>query len=271
MGRRKGKMISKFLVLATIAVAGIQGTILKRELKTGETSKYEVRCTRTSGPEDGTHDPFTMTASWNAVYTIGNVDSEKGAELTVNVADFKLDTEMEMPGGPPPATRSITATVSSKGAIKQKEPGTPNVTGLGWMGLDYIELPNAEVKVDDTWDMVLPQTLGLGDDVTAKVKLKGEQDFGGQPAWNVTIDAKDLKFASKVKVRIGGPDADEREAKMQGSGNVHVEALIDKTTGRVLSLTQKTHRVQTLDMGDGMEQPPMVIDDVATMKLKKAG
>jgi hypothetical protein len=259
----------KLAAVAALAAIGLfDGTLLKRDLKTGETTAYEVKCTRTSGTEDGSRDPHSMTATWNAVYTLGTVDADKGAELTVNISDFKMQTDMEMPGGGPPATRTAHATVSPKGGITQKEPNSPNMTGAGWLGMDSIELPNTDVKIGDTWDITLPQTLGMGEKVPAKAKLEGEQDFAGHAAWKVTVEAMKLKFANKAKVRFGGPDAEEKEATVEGTGNVHVEALIEKATGRVLSLTQKTHRVQTLSVVDGMDQAPMVIDDVATMKMK---
>lgn len=253
----------KTLAIAALAVASLQGSVLKRILNEGDTTKYEVKCTRTSESEQG--GAHTMSASWNASYTLGKVDSEKGADLTVKIENFKLDAEFQMPQTPP-ATRTASATVTPKGAIVQKEPNTPNTTGGGWLTIDYIELPNADVT---SWDMTLPKSMGFGEKVSVKAKLDGEQEIAGKKAWKVKIEAKDLKFSNPVQVRFGSADSPVREGKVSGTASLTVEALVDKANGSVLSLTQKVHRVQTLELeGADMEQPEMTIDDVATMKIK---
>lgn len=261
------------LALLTTLTHANDGTLLRRELKAGSTDEYVVKCVQTTVPGEGVPgDPHTVKINWNAAYHVDTVDPEKGAVLKVNVTDFSFTAEGAHVGAMPPKTRTAKGTLSVRNKIDAKTEGdNPLATNLMWLLTDFIELPEKEVSVGDTWDVTLPPSIPLGQaKVTLPAKLAGEDTFEGHPVWVVTVEKKGVSTENKVKLQLG-PTGETREGKITGKADVSMKVLLEKGTGRTLQVTSKVHASQEMEIEDSPAPTPSTIDYTSTMKLKGAG
>jgi hypothetical protein len=259
------------LALATAMFTTTDGTLLRRELKAGATDEYEIRCTQTTTPGEGLPgDPHSVKVSWKAAYGIESLN-DKGAVLKVDVTDFTFTAEGANASPDIPKTRTVKGTIDSRNRIDAAEPAPrPGTTTQLWLVTDAVEFPEKEVNVGDTWETTLPASIPLGEKkTTLTAKLSGEESYEGKSAWVVTMEKKNVPTENRVKLRIG-PTGETKEAKFVGKADVSIKALIEKGTGRTLTITTKVHANQELIVPDAPAPTTSVIDYVGTMKLKPA-
>ena len=216
-------------------------------------------------------DPNTFTATFDATYTVGDVDPEKGAAVNIDIRGFKISGTMQG-AFKLPETQQLSGRIDLLNHIKlslQKDvyPATQ------WLMLDSVELPATEIKVGDTWPITLSGGAYFGEKTPAIAKLEGEKDFNGTSAWSISIDLPKFSYKQKTQVVISTTgdvkDGDRHDATLSGSGNFHCDALVEKGTGRVLSLYERSHLTQNMESEALPDQPAQIVDYVASMKMKR--
>jgi hypothetical protein len=133
---------------------------------------------------------------------------------------------------------------------------------------DFLPFPEKEIAIGDTWDVTLPTSIPLGGTkITLPAKLAGEETYEGVNAWVVTVEKKGVATENKVKIRMGDIT---KEGKITGKANISIRALIEKGTGRTLSVTSKVQSDQEMSIEDGIAPTPSSIEYTSTMSLKVA-
>ncbi len=123
-----------------------------------------------------------------------------------------------------------------------------NLIGGAW--LQFCVLPEQAVKVGDAWDYVVPKQPVYGDkEFTLKAKFTGEKTVAGAQAWVMTLDGvlpMDMDLATLM-----GNDAGESAtegARLTGPVEFHMEAAIEKATGRLLEAKATGKGKQSVDI-----------------------
>jgi hypothetical protein len=260
--------LTSALALAALATLTPQSTLLRRDLKSGA-DRYEVKISSTTTPPEGSpSEPHTVKVTWSAVYKLGDLDADRNATLEVAVTDFTFGGEgVHFQGGEPPKTRTAKTLIDERNRINPKNAVLKPMESSNqlWLVTDHIPFPEKEVKVGDTWEVTLPTNTVLGAKVALQAKLAGEEDFQGQKAWVITAEGKGIKTKQPVKISMGG---DPQDATVTGVANATIKVLVEKSTGRTLSLTAKVHNEQQLEFEGAPAPTPSTVDYTATMTLK---
>jgi hypothetical protein len=262
------------LALGSLALGSVGlttgGTTLRRELKLGTKDEYEVRCAMITTPSEGLPgDPKSVKASWDAAYSIEDVDGEKGARLKVEIKNFALVSEGDFVRSNQAKERTVTALLDSRNRVSpiSSTDLKPSFT-QNWLPTDLLEFPEKELSIGDTWDVTMAPSMVLGNSkLVLPAKLTGEETYEGRNAWVVTIEKKGVARESKMQFRLNG-GGETKDGKIVGKLDVSVKILIEKATGRTLLMTGKIRGSQHVELPDIDEQPPTNIDYSATMKLK---
>jgi hypothetical protein len=218
-------LFSNISLVAAAVLSSQSGSLLRRDLKAGSTDVYDVKCSTTTVPGAGAPgEPRTIKATWTAAYKVGRAQANGPATLEVNTTDFEVGGPgIRFAAGPPPKTRNVKCSLDPRNRINPK---SSESSTFQWLLADFIELPERQVRIGDTWNVTLPESNFIGQSkTTLKAKLVGEQAVGGRKAWVVAIEGKNVPSHQKVQIRMGGMSGDAKEATISGKVDVSIKAL----------------------------------------------
>lgn len=254
----------KSLALLALTLAAVQQPTLLRRTFTADTIdtyKIEDRVDQTSTSALG-QVPMTIVSSRTYALKTTTVDAAAGtarfeATTTVDKLDVTGPASGAMGQKPKPFTqkgkidlrgRMVFDPAASTDALATLMSGTQGTVAAG----TFVELPERTVKVGDSWDVVVPKAPFLYDgDQHLTATLTGERTVDGAPAWVVAIkgtvktdvDTSKLPSGKGVETPMGTVTV-----HLKGQVDLAGEGLVDKATGKTLSMTTKGVTKTTIDL-----------------------
>ena len=270
------------LALFTVALAGQDAVTLRRTLKEDSTETYssESKGTQSIDIPGAGNQETTITTKATYVVKVGKTDATKGTtELSITHTVDSIDAEGagadQAKVIPKPFTQ--TGTIDSRArlvfdysklTILQALAGVDN--GQGGLTL---ELPEAAVKVGDTWDVTVPKgPTTYNEDQKLTAKLTGDKMVGDKSAWVVSLSGK-IKMDMDSSKFAEDPDPGTNpmatlKFHLTGGMDLSGECLVDKTTGIVLRSESKSKgdgKIEIPSMGATLD---MTLSGTSTITLK---
>ncbi len=276
---------------ATIALLGFtpqdEGVLLRRDLTKVGTDNYrmdmKVAQTIQLGSMGMGDMPIDISSAMKLGFKVGDQDPEtKKSPVDITMSDIKFDLQGipggggGMGGGMPEMPKEI----KSKAKIDERNrftdiqnipiPGQNPQMGQMMMMMGgssnpltgfLIEFPEKAVKFGETWDVKMPKNPMLGNqEIVLKATLVGEKEFMGEKAYEISMTgsfplkvdfAEMMKNNPEMQGMMGGMN-------MQMSGKMEMRSvyLVQKGTGKTLSmesLTKSSQRLDLPDMGQGFD------------------
>lgn len=238
----------------------------------------KLRRTFTAGSEDNY--AFTFTSNNSMETPQGNMDFKvKGSNAFIvkykDVKDGSADVEMvtkdmkmETEGGPEmgnmgdnmPKEMIVTGKLDSRNRLSSAKAGAgmnPMVQMMlsnlsSTSGGYFIEFPEADVKIGDTWDIVLPKFSDKGG-VEGKMTAKLVADKGNAYQIDVSGDVPlKVDMAELMKNDPNAAGAGGLEMVMTGTMKTTYTVMVDKSNGKALSIDGKvdsTMKMEITNMG----------------------
>lgn len=289
MLKRSIGIVSIGLVALSMAATTQDAVTLRRALSEGTTDVYRIQSVSDFSLELPGQEPMGMKSDMSATYTmkIGKVDAEKGvADLEAVTSDIELKIESPMGGGDgaePPKEIRTTGKIDSLG--RQTEMKIQGVTGEMLMvmgassmtGESFFTFPEKAVKAGDTWEVLTPKVPMLGNkEHKLTAKFVGEEAYESVKAMKVTVTGTipmDVNIAEMIK-QMGAEDPtggmmDSLQPMLRGNIAVVSTALLDKATGRALSIETTMDLKTRMEVGGGSMTANAPGKAKTTMKLKK--
>lgn len=257
---------------------------LRRKLEAGaeDTYKYEFKSSQTvAGMMGGSDMPFDMSGSMlMTVKQLRLIEEGAKADLKVKMSDFKLDlgqfqdmAQGQM--GQMPENLEFACQLDGRNRISSLSMPTGSaqmrmmMSQMNTFATMFIEFPEAPVKVGDSWEVTFPKNPMTGDkEVKLKATLSGTKEYEGKSVLVVKMAGtipvnmdvgKMLESDPSMGATMGG-----MKMLMTGKMDMNAEALIEKETGRTLSmdtLMQSTQKMEIPDMG-------MAVDMIGSTAMK---
>lgn len=290
---RSKALIFSFLAVAAVSFAAVQDAVqLRLTLTEGDKHEYTVTMTGNNSvevPSMGAMD-MGINGSVTQVVKIGKVDAEKGdAEVEIISSNMKMEltgpmAEMAQMGQDSmPKESSVVGRITNRYRVNDMKMKNVNMQQMlamsSSMGVQpFIELPEAAVKAGDTWNVVWPKNPMMSDkDATLKATFKGDGELEGKKGNWVTLTGQ-----VPMNVNVGkmmeemakqNPGADPTggmpvmNMTMAGTIDVDMNAVLDKSTGRVLALVSVLKTKSKMELTDMQ----MTLDSGGTMTVKMVG
>jgi hypothetical protein len=238
-------------LLATVALAAQDGTLLRRALKVGEEDSYTLTSkTVTTVELPGGMGEQEIQFNQKSSYKVKTVKlTEKGADVETTSQVEEFDAE-GMPGMADmeqlkrPVTLKGTLDAQNRLRVVTEAAANPMSMMMGSQtsgaGTAFVELPDGPVKVGDTWQVEMPKSpLMEAQKVTSR--LAGEKVHNGRPVWIVIIEGKlDLKMGPMELPGDGGNPMAGQRISIQGEMLLNSEGLVDKETGKTVRMESKS-------------------------------
>jgi hypothetical protein len=257
--------------------------IIKRELKENAATDYKMEFTFkqviTSEMLGGEQD-FSVVGSMKYSEKTAKYDAEKKLldyNLLMSNMKFELGGFAEMLRGmldQMPKEYKLTGTINDRNQPVFLKPDAKsaqldlimNMIGATWaQSLAYPETP---VKIGDTWTVTWPKSqIFGGKEAKLTGKLKGEKTVNEVPALVILVDGT-LPLSLQLNALAGGDGGDAESgqgATLSGPLLWHMEATVDKATGKVLEVVVKSSSTDLKIELSG--QPPMPVKGENTIKL----
>ncbi|KAA0228606.1 hypothetical protein FCG40_03510 [Fimbriimonadia bacterium ATM] len=274
------------LLAAGFALATQSGDqfTLRRKLEAGaeDVYKFEFKSSQTiAGMMGGGDTPFDMSGSMlMTVKQLQLIEEGAKADLKVKMSDFKFDFGQfqDMAQGQMaqmPEKLEFACKLDGRNRISSVDMPTGSaqmqmmMNQMNTFSTMFIEFPEAPVKVGDSWEVTFPKNPMTGDkEVKLKAVLSGTKEHEGKTVLIVKMTGaipinmdigKMLESDPNMGAAMGG-----MRMLMTGTMEMNAEALIEKETGRTLSmdtLMQATQKMEIPDMG-------MAIDMVGNTAMK---
>jgi hypothetical protein len=252
------------LALSALAVATPQaGSLLRRTLKADTVDTYTIvdHTTQTVKSPLG-ETPVTASSTRTLALTTKSVDTAAGtAAIEATTTYDKLEADGPaadvMKAKPGPLTqkgkidvrgRITFERVAQSGGIGTLLSGSESTLSAG----SFVEFPEKPVQVGDSWDMIVPKSPMLSDvDQKLTAKLTGEKDFDGVPVWVVSVrgviktamDSSKIPGAKPIQSPLG-----PSTIRITGQDDITGEGLVEKSTGRTLSMALKAQSKKTIEV-----------------------
>lgn len=263
MMRMNRTLVLAGLALTTVALAGQDGTLLRRTLKENSTDTYkiEAKVKQTANiPNQGEQETNITTAATYVLKT-DSVDADKGV-AKISLSRTVDSIEADGPAGealksnmPKPTTTK--GTLDVRGNLEM-EKGKMTTAQAMMAAQDaggnpcIMVLPEKAVKVGDTWTIKVPKgDMTYPEDQTITAKLVGDKKYKDKDVWvisttgTVKIDVDTAKFPDD-------PDATGPMANMKmhftGPSEMTGETLVEKATGKTLYAEVKTKATQKIEI-----------------------
>lgn len=267
---RTTMLIGAGLVTA-VAMAATQGVLLRHNFATDMQDVYKVDMTmkqKISIPSMGDQD-LDMKGSMKYALKYGASDSATGkSDLTMNISDMKFDltgpmAEMANMGDQLPKEMKLKAKIDGRNRVSDLKAEGANMqmmmmSGAGsMMSSLFIEFPEKEVAVGDTWDVKIPKNAMTGNEETIlKATLVSEKEVDGKKIWVLGMTGKIPTKLDMAELMKGQPDPSGgamagMEMVITGTTDLKAEAQVDKATGKTLVITT------TMKMKNQMEMKSM--------------
>jgi len=277
----KKRMVLGFAALAALAMAK-GGVLIRHTFASGSTEVYKVTmnmANKIAIPSMGDQD-MSMTGGMTYTMSYGAADEKTGkSDLKMKITDLqmKIDSamgDMSQMMGEMPKEMLLNGKIDSRNRLSDlKADGQAAMmmmsgTNSATMGL-FIEFPEKEVNIGDTWEVVLPKNPMTGNlEAKLTAKLEGEKDVEGKPVWIVSMAGQVPMKVDMAELMKNQPDptggaASGMEMVITGTIDLKSTALVDKATGKTLSMTTDMKNKQTMDM----TSMGMSIDMNGTMKI----
>jgi hypothetical protein len=254
-------------LLALVALAGAatqEGSPIRRALKAGTVDTYKVTETvdqLVSSPAGDT--AMKIVSEKTYVLKTAAVDEAAGiAKIEATTTVDKMEAQGPASGmlGEKPGPATQTGKIDVRGRMTfDRTPTSESLTSFlsgtastAMAGM-FIELPERSVKVGDSWDIVVPKSpLLFGNDQKLSAKLEGERTLeDGTAAWVVSvkgplmlaIDSAAIPGAKPIETPVG-----PTTVTIQGKADLVGEGLVEKSTGRTLSMTSKGTSSSTINL-----------------------
>ncbi len=274
---RKTIAISALAALAIVVyAAGQDPVLLRKTLKLDATETYKVTMSGTQSVDVPSMGPMDMgfNGSYNWIFKTTSVDTAKNeAEVDVTMKDLKFEMTgpMQMPDAPAPKDVTSKMKVDSRYKITQSKLAGQNMQMMIAMGAagaisPFIELPEANVKVGDTWVVTIPKSIMIGDlDVKLNASFAGEGNIEDKKGYKLEMSGQlpvnmDLTKIMEEMAKSGndpsGGMMDGMKMTMTGKMDVKVVSIVDKATGMVLASTVTVGSDMNVNLVDmGMTMP----------------
>ncbi len=258
----KGNLSSAALAIGlfgTVAFAGVGQTLLRRQLTEGLTEKYQIDMKMTTVlemPGGLGEQELGITSSAEMDMTIGKMNWQiPGAQVETVTRVTKMEAEGMMAGAigdklPPPMKVKGTLDIFGRLRPLQSEDSGFELGQLQSLsfGMMTLQLPERPVKIGDSWPVMIPKSPLTKKNQFITATLKGEQ--GG--SWLVALNGTYKLEMDPREIAGGeGPTAALAGQKVSVKGDVVVEGegVLDKLTGRTMSLRTKTDTKQAATIG----------------------
>ena len=206
-------------------------------LTIGSTRTYVLKTTKV--------DEGAGTARFEATTTVDKLDATgpaaamAGEKPKPTTQAGKIDVRGRMTYDPAPASDPLAGLLSG-------------VQGAGSAGT-FVEFPEKAVKIGDAWDIVVPKNPYVyGEDQRLTATLTGERELDGKPVWVVAVKGT-LRTAvdtTKLPPLKGGDPASNIALRLLGQVDLTGEGLVDKASGKTVSMTSKGIMKMTIDLAD---------------------
>ena len=252
------------LALLLMLSARPQGeTSLRRTLKEGSVDTYTViDKVQQTVTVQGAQIPQAISTTKTYVLRTKAVDAAAGSaavEATTTFEKIEGDGGMVKALGDKPAPTTQTGKIDVRGRLTlDKGPGGESLQSLlgGTQATaaagTLLELPEKPVKIGDKWDIVIPKgPLVFDKDQRIVATLVGEREVEGVAVWVVSIRGvvRTAVDSSKVPgVKPLDTPMGATSVKIQGEVDLTGEGLIEKATGRTVSMESKGPSKSTIEL-----------------------
>lgn len=255
------------LALFSLALLAPQGeTTLRRKLEAGKVDTYKIE-SRVAQTVKGPTGDIPMTIKSTSTYLLKTVKVDEAAgtatvETTTTVDKLDADGPMgqAMAGQKPkPVTQTgkldvrgrLTFDKSAGAGMSEFLSGAQAASSAG----NFVEFPEKPVKIGDTWDIVVPKSpMLLDQDQKLTAKLVGEKDLDGVAVWVVSLTGtlKTAVDSSKLPKEAQPQDSPMGPMTILLKGEIALtgEGLVDKATGKTLSMVTKGLSKANIDLPD---------------------
>lgn len=202
--------------------------------------------------------PVNIVAQKTMVLKTVKFDAAAGnaqIETTTTTDKQTADGQVAALLGDKPAPSTLTGKIDLRGRVTlDGSPRTEAMNNLlsGSTGPEFashfIEFPEKAVKIGDAWDVVVPKSplMNADADNHLTAKLEGERELDGVPVWvvslkgdlNLAVDTTKMPRVSTINLAI----------RVGGTVGIVAEGLVEKTTGRTLSMTTKGTSKTTIEL-----------------------
>jgi hypothetical protein len=265
------------LSLAALAAATQQGALLRRELKADAKDVYKIETTlKQNMTTPGGDQDLEIKSALTYTLITKKVDTEKGiadveAETTTDKVDLSGSLASMVPGvGEKVPPFKVEGKLDARGRLTTKLPKMDPQTAMFAASTQtltavlFVELPEKQVSVGDSWTIAIPKNVFFGDlENKLTAKLTGEKEVDGVKVWIVAVTGqlKTDTSIGKVMEAVGAEAPGGMDGTIKGTADITAEGLVDKATGKTISLTSNMKSKNSLDLG-------MAIDMTGTGVMK---
>ena len=257
------------LAASTLAFAAQAGdsVLLRRIFAEGETVKYKTTidvAQQMTVPGMGDQD-LTVKGSSEVAMKFGKIDPAKG---TVSIETTTTIGQMEMGGSissmiPPSAESKPIVQKGTLSVTNRFVPeASPSGAAAGIMQMmaggnqssvaQFIDFPETAVKIGDKWDVIIPKgPTSYPDDQKLQASLTGQKDVDGVSAWVIGLTGTFLSKIDSSKLP-GAQETPMGSINVEGKSTIVGEAIIDKKTGKLLSMTSTIKSKTKTSIGDSI-------------------
>lgn len=270
---KRTALLAPLALAATFALAQSPVT-LARKLVEGAKDTYKVTMKVDIFPAEGSpmgnsNEPLvSMTYENQVVFAIGKADTESKSSVPASIVEMVIKkgklTASGMGGpmiegmmGQMPDEIKATGSLDAQNRLNNfKVPSGDFAMRLSGLRqavqlLAGVEFPAKEVKVGDTWDVVVPKSAETGNKEAKLVaKLVGEKKVESVDAWEITLTGKvPYAFDSSSMGDAGGMTAGMGEFTVTGWYEGTTTAIVEKATGRVIRVDNKSKLNSSMEVG----------------------
>jgi hypothetical protein len=278
------------LGLGAVALAAQQDATLLR-FNLAENSSHSYTCTlkgnqtveAPTGPME-----IGFNASYEYILKTGAVDKEKNvAEIEMITKDMKFEMTGPMADQAPgtqqgPSQTSTKAKLDHRYRLSDMKMAGASMETMMAMGAasglsPFIELPEAPVKIGDTWQVNVPKNamLGTTKDLTLTATFKGDGKLEEKEGhWivlkgPVPVDMDLGKVMEEMAKANPGSDPtggmmNGMKMLMKGTMDVEMNAVLDKKDGRILAMVTNIGQKLKMELVDFA----MTMDSNGTLQVK---
>ena len=254
-------MKTALLALSLLLAQAPSPMTLRRTLAPGsvDTYKIEDRVEQTVSSAMGQM-PMTITSKRTYVLKTTQIDEKAGTarfEATTTVDTITADGAAAAMAAQKPGPlvqkgkldvrgRMTLDPVAPTDALADLMSGTQGALAAGM----FVEFPEKAVRIGDAWDVVVPKSPYLYDaDQKLTETLIGEREVAGTPVWVVSLKGTlktAIDGAKLPTTKSSGP----LPVLVQGEDVLTGEGLVEKATGRTLSMSVKGVSKRKIELTD---------------------